>query len=172
MQTSQTGYRKIVASALLGGVLSITLAACHKDKVESDSGGGTVRTTRPAAQPQPTQGAIRPTQDTRTQQQTQQTQAARCDGFPSGSGMIWKPVSEGDGRLVVLLPSSYAESTGVAVADRNGNIIERVPFGPRTNGNRPTYRFSRSGGGYPSPAILVVGSSQRFCIPNTGSRYD
>jgi len=172
MQTSQTGYRKIVASALLGGVLSITLAACHKDKVESDSGGGTVRTTRPAAQPQPTQGAIRPTQDTRTQQQTQQTQAANCSGFPGGSGMVYKPHSEANGNLVVLLPSSYAESTGVAMADRNGNIIERVPFGPRTNGNRPTYRFSRPGSAFPSPGILVVGSSQRFCIPNTAARFD
>lgn len=86
--------------------------------------------------------------------------------------MIYKPISEGNGLLVVLLPSSFAESTGVAMADKTGKIIDRVTYGSRTNGNRPTYRFPRRGGDYPAPGILVVGGKTKYCIPNTAARYD
>lgn len=172
MNASRFGSSRYLAPALLAGAISLVLAGCHVDPIESSSGGGAA----PAAATSQTQasantGSITSSQATRIQAQSQTAEAAQCNPFPSGRGMVYKPVSEGDGRLVVLLPSSNAISAGAAMADRTGKIVERGRSVGRTNGNRPTFRFSRPGRGYPSPGILVVGSS-RYCIPDTARRND
>lgn len=172
---AKAGFRKTTVSLLLGGVVALTLAGCHVDPIKSSSGGGSVSAAPPKTNTQNNSGGgtIRPT-PAPTPVQTPTTAANNatisCGGFPGG-GMVYKPHSEGDGNLVVLIQSFQAESTGAAMADRNGNVIERGRFVGRTNGNRPTYRFSRHGSSFPSPGILIVGGAN-ICIPNTGQRYD
>jgi len=55
-----------------------------------------------------------------------------------GGGFVWKPVSEGDGNLVVLLPPGASDSALTANGQSGRNV-------GRTNGNRPTFRFSSPG---------------------------
>lgn len=82
----------------------------------------------------------------------------------SGTGFVWKPVSEGDGRLVVLLPASMPVGT-LAVNREQGRFIGR------TNGNRPTYRFFRPGSSYPAPSVLSIGAA-RYLVTRPGVRVD
>ena len=85
-----------------------------------------------------------------------------------GGGFVWKPVSEGDGKLVILLPSDSANVT-VALYTTDGQLIEQCRYVGRTNGHRPTYRCSRPGGAYPSPLILKMGNEQ-LIVNNPGDR--
>ncbi len=88
----------------------------------------------------------------------------------SGTGFVWKPVSDNTGNLAVLLPSSYS-NVGVSVLSPDGNLIENGNYVGRSNGDRPTYRFSRPGGSFPDGSLLKIGSRQ-YVVPDTSQRYD
>ena len=87
-----------------------------------------------------------------------------------GTGIIWKPVSEGDGKLVVLLPASYGVEA-VSIVTTDGTLVEEGRYVNRHHNNRPTYRFNSAGRGYPSPCVLKVGSSY-YSIPSSAARYN
>ena len=135
---------------ILALLIALALAGCHDgvDFPESSSGGGSVSQPpqeQPGEQPQP------PASVPSVEQL-------------SGSSFVWKPVSDGDGRLVVLLPAS-SDADPVFVNGEAGTFVGR------TNGNRPTYRFSRPGSQYSAPALLQIGSGT-WGVPNPGQRYD
>ena len=79
-----------------------------------------------------------------------------------GTGAVWKPVSEGNGNLVVLLPSKYAQTTVVVGGDTGS-------FSGFTNGNRGTYRFPKPGSGY-EPAVSVTIGDTSFTVDNPATR--
>ena len=68
--------------------------------------------------------------------------------FASG-GFLWKPRSESDGKLVILLPGSLRGRSGLrckivgAFGEEEGRFT-----GDTHNGARPHFRFSRPGSGY------------------------
>ena len=106
------------------------------------------------------------------------TSSAPASSSGGGSGgFIWKPVSEGDGNLVVLLPGSLRCRVSGADIQKSGSRVEKGRFtGDTHNGNRPHYRFSKPGAGYGSgltlTAFLSGGGKQSWNIPNGASRYD
>jgi len=90
-------------------------------------------------------------------------------------GFVWKPISERDGNLVVLLPNSYrGRVTGASIV-QDGEILEEGWFaGDTHNGYRPHYRFSLPGAGYGSDltleATLSDGTVETWSIPEGGTR--
>lgn len=102
-----------------------------------------------------------------------------CDITRSNSdgngGFVHKPVSEGDGNLVVLIPSSDSGVNAMALYESDGTFIENLRYAGNTNGNRPTFRASRRGDRYP-PGLIEQFSKdgQNVCyqIPSPGNRYD
>ncbi len=88
----------------------------------------------------------------------------------AGTGIVWKPVSEGDGKLVILTPTSYGQPE-VTVLNSSGGAVESGRYVGHTNGNRATYRFSRGGSGYSAPAYLRVGNTV-FLVSSPSSRYN
>jgi len=72
--------------------------------------------------------------------------------------ILWKPISEGDHNLVVLLPIAYG-GPEVFILDNEGNYVEQGHYVGRTNGDRATYRFGRPGHGYSSTCYLQVGGT-------------
>jgi len=94
------------------------------------------------------------------------------------ASFLWKPTSERDGRLAVLLPSDFGgrNVSNVYIVGPQGNILESgKDFGP-SNGNRPTYRFSGAGGAYPAGSRVVTqfadGGGASFGIGNPGGRNE
>ena len=71
----------------------------------------------------------------------------RCDTTSSasnqGGGFVWKPVSEADGRLVVLFEASRAGRIArAALVQRQTDgdvVLETLDFQANTNGGRPTF---------------------------------
>ena len=91
---------------------------------------------------------------------------------PSGGGdqrFLWKPVSENNGKLVVLLPARLTgKVNGVTVNGESGN------FSGVHNGGREHYRYSKPGGSYAAPArinaSLKAGGSESWTVTNPSSR--
>lgn len=94
-----------------------------------------------------------------------------------GGGFLWKPVSEGDGNLVVLLPASLRGRVGGVAITKGGGVVERGRFaGDTHNGGRPHFRFSQPGAAYGTGltvvATLTSGGTQSWGIPNGGQRVE
>jgi len=90
---------------------------------------------------------------------------ATPNNIPSGIGspgivgsFVWKPISENDGRLVVLLPRAYTGRVTMAyIVREDGSFVESGRFsGDTHNGNRAHYRFSRPGADYGNRLFLVA----------------
>lgn len=85
----------------------------------------------------------------------------------STQGVLWKPISEGDGNLVVL-DRSGAEQKETYVIDA-GETYSGTYVG-HTNGNRATYRFSRQGSAFSAPVLYVGGC--KFLVQNPAGRNE
>jgi hypothetical protein len=86
----------------------------------------------------------------------------------AGHGTVWKPASEKDGSLVVLLPRKFGKAT-VTVGGDVGT------FSGFTNGNRGTYRFPNSGASYGSSTSVSIaggasGTTKTVTVTNPGTR--
>lgn len=95
----------------------------------------------------------------------------------SGAGFLFKPVSESDGKLVVLLPPRLAGLVkGLSLVGPNGEVIETGRYTGNGNGGRDHYRFSRSGGQYPDgvmvQATLATGELVRYTIRESSQRTE
>jgi len=98
----------------------------------------------------------------------------------SSSRFLWKPVSESNGKLVVLLPSNLSgqiESAAIysSLPPTEKNVIEKGCFsGDQANGGRAHFRFSKPGGQYPDQAYVVArlkdGTIAKFKIGESSSR--
>lgn len=98
----------------------------------------------------------------------------------SSAEFLWKPKSESDGKLVVLLPSEFRGSvisTRIysALPASSETFVEEGRFsGDDHNGNRPHYRFRFDGGSYPKNSYVVAtmrnGETVSFKIGETSSR--
>jgi hypothetical protein len=98
----------------------------------------------------------------------------------SRSGFLWKPVSENDGKLVILLPQSLtgkirSASIHSSLPPRSENMIENGRFsGDTHNENRAHFRFSKPGSSYPDNTYVVAqlndGTYTSFQIGSSGAR--
>jgi hypothetical protein len=98
----------------------------------------------------------------------------------SRNGFLWKPVSEHDGKLVVLLPQSItgkvkSASLHASLPPRTETLIEDGRFtGDTHNGGRSHYRFSKAGKEYPNKVFVVVelkeGSYTSFEVRGSANR--
>ena len=92
-------------------------------------------------------------------------------------GFLFKPVSDSDGKLAVLLPSIYS---GMAASMRlvtpDGTVIESGRYAGNGNGNREHFRFSKPGSDYPDgvvvEATLTSGETISYTISNPGERTE
>lgn len=90
-------------------------------------------------------------------------------------GFLWKPVSEGDGKLVILLPGSLrGRVSGCTISGSFGSENGRFT-GDTHNGNRPHYRFSRPGANYGSNITVTARTTdgtRTWRIPNGAQRNE
>jgi hypothetical protein len=95
----------------------------------------------------------------------------------SGAGFLFKPVSESDGKLVVLLPPRLTGLVqGLSLVGPNGEVIESGRYTGNGNGGREHFRFSRAGAQYPDGAMvqatLATGELVRYIIRETSQRTE
>lgn len=108
--------------------------------------------------------------------------AGEQNPMDGNEGFLWKPVSESDGNLVVLLPAALkgmidrVEIHSDLPPTESTKIDEGRFAGDEHNGGRPHFRFSESGEDYGSNVHVVVfkddGSTVTYSIADGSQRYD
>ncbi len=99
-------------------------------------------------------------------------------GTVDGSGgFLFKPVSDSNGKLVVLLPAKISSSVvDVILKDENGEKVEEGKFSGIANGDRAHFRFRKPGRDYPKNLTVEIrlksGRVIKYFIPDPSSRYD
>ena len=88
-------------------------------------------------------------------------------------GFLWKPYSESDGNLVVLLPPSWKGIQKAVIRTPNGNVYDGRNTGIH-NGDRVHFRFSQPGREFPPGSTVEVtmndGSVRKVTVQNTAYR--
>jgi hypothetical protein len=90
---------------------------------------------------------------------------------------LWKPQSEKDGKLAVLIPSSLTGRVAevAIVSPDKKRVLQSGKFSGVGNGNRAHFRFSKSGDKFPDGAIVWIklkdGTSRHMVIKETSARY-
>jgi len=98
--------------------------------------------------------------------------------FDGENGFLFKPISENQGTLAVLLPEAYKGMvSGVTVMDPLGNVLDDgVSTGYGEEGTREKFSFSKKGEEYPSDLTVHVsfmdGTHTQYSIPDPSQRYD
>jgi hypothetical protein len=96
--------------------------------------------------------------------------------MPLSGEFLWKPISDSDGKLVILLPSGLTGLVAeVTIQTPDGKVIESGKFKGVANGGREHFRFSKDGGSFPDGSVVVIklkdGSEQRIVIKETSARF-
>ena len=92
-------------------------------------------------------------------------------------GFLFKPVSDSDGKVAVLLPSSLTGTIEKVVFETiNGEVLEEGRYSGVGNGGREHYRFSKTGAEYESNLVVNVfmkdGTNKTYEISDPSKRYD
>lgn len=123
------------------------------------------------------------------QQQPGQASAPSSSGGPASpkgptvsnpnapAGFLWKPVSDSDGNLAILLPPNMTgKVNGVNVLSPEGQVLESGRASGVGNGGREHFRFKRPGGSFPPGCQVQIlfkdGSQQTIPIENPGVRNE
>ncbi len=94
-----------------------------------------------------------------------------------GDGFLFKPVSESDGNLAILLPSSMSgQVTSLTISDSDGTVLESGNSMGDYDDGRPLYRFSEPGGSYPDNIVVTAtlsdGTEYTYNIASPEQRYE
>lgn len=127
-------------------------------------------------QPAPTPSET-PTTETLSSDMTVERAAIDLGGTLGKTGeFLWKPESEKDGNLAILLPSSLTGRVReVCVLMPDGSrALQRGHYAGVGNGSREHYRFSKPGRKFPDGAIVLIklenGSTRHLKISDTAKR--
>ena len=93
----------------------------------------------------------------------------------ASTGFLFKPISDSDGKLAILLPPKLAGMVaGVRLIGPSGEVLESGRFSGNGNGGRDHYRFSRPGASYPDgltvELTLKTNELIRYVIDETSER--
>ena len=101
-------------------------------------------------------------------------------GSPLGrsAGFLWKPVSDKNAKLAILLPPGLSGQVAeVVILSPDGKrTLQRGKYSGVGNGDREHYRFSKAGGEFPDGSIVVIklkdGTTKHMVIKETSARLE
>ena len=93
------------------------------------------------------------------------------------AGFLWKPQSDSDGNLAILLPPAMTgKVSGVDVLSPDGQVLASGRAAGVGNGDREHFRFNRQGSAFPPNSRVRIrlksGATQEITIPQTGIRNE
>ncbi len=108
---------------------------------------------------------------------TKPASTVKANPKDGADGFLWKPVSDSDGRLVVLSPRALTgKVVAMTVRTAGGAKIETSTYRGPGNGDREHHRFKKPGRDYPAGCIaqflLSDGTARDYAIPSPSQRYD
>jgi hypothetical protein len=112
------------------------------------------------------------------QQPSASTPVNLGSALTKGGGFLWKPVSDKNGDLVVLLPKKLTGKVHeVRVLSPDGKTtLSTGKYSGVGNGNREHFRFSEPGSSYPDGSIVLIqlndGTTRHIKIKETSKRVE
>lgn len=112
------------------------------------------------------------------QQPSSSTPLHLGSALTKGGGFLWKPVSDKNGDLVVLLPKKVTGKVDeVRVLSPDGKkTLATGKYSGIGNGNREHFRFSQPGSSYPDGSIVLIqltdGTTRHVKIKETSKRVE
>lgn len=105
------------------------------------------------------------------------TASTTATEFVGGDGFLFKPISESNGNLVILLPAAMAqEVASVTLVDNAGQTLETGDAFATFRDGRPIYHFNKPGSGYPDNLTVIVtmedGTERKYAIADPSQRYE
>jgi hypothetical protein len=97
--------------------------------------------------------------------------------FVGGDGFLFKPISESNGNLVILLPAAMKQKiASVTLTDSTGQLLETGDLFGTFNDGRPIFHFNKPGSNYPTNITVTVtmldGTKREYHIPEPSQRYE
>jgi len=98
--------------------------------------------------------------------------------LPPTGGFLWKPISDKNGDLAILLPKQYTGRVKqVRILSPDGTkTIGKGKYSGVGNGDREHFRFPKPGSSYPDGAIVLIemenGAIRNFKIKDTSRRTE
>jgi hypothetical protein len=157
--------------------------------VPLDNNGGTTQTQGNGSTGTTNQGQTNGTQGTGGAAPTKRTRKKGRKGRTKGSKgskgsklkgrgeFLWKPKSEKDGKLAILIPKAYTgqvESVKILAPDGSTVAAEGKPAGVG-NESREHFRFNKAGEAFEDGSIVLVtlkdGSTLQIPIKETSKRF-
>lgn len=133
-------------------------------------------TTAPSGTTSPT-GATTPTTGTTQPAEAEPASStAKTTDLRKTGQFLWKPISEKDGKVAVLLPENLKGKVArVRILDKDGKtVLGNGHYSGVGNGDREHYRFNKTGSKYPAGAIvdieLKTGAHRQVTIESPGQR--
>lgn len=151
----------------------VTVIPVSKDtsgSATTDTGKTSTETTPPVTADQP---ARKPT---RTKKRTRRSSGAGTTLPRSNGEFLWKPASDKDGKLAILLPKGLTgRAKGVEILSPDGSsVLAKGKYAGNGNGDREHFRFNKPGGEFPDGSIVIItmrdGTKQQVAIKETSSR--
>jgi hypothetical protein len=116
-------------------------------------------------------GDTTPADKTETKKTPKRTALKKSNGE-----FLWKPKSDKDGKLAILLPKGLTGKVkGVKILSPDGSqVLGKGKNSGVGNGDREHFRFSKAGGQFPDGAMVVItlkdGSERTVTIKETNDR--
>ncbi len=158
----------------------------------NDAASGTETPSKPSTDNSPLAGkehhdcccpcpVEKPADNASVPEQTPPTPADKLKNVGSALGssgeFLWKPTSEKDGKLAVLIPSSLTgkiDEVAIVSGDKK-RVLQKGRYSGVGNGNRTHFRFSKSGDKFPDGSIVWIklkdGTSRHVVINESSARY-
>lgn len=117
-----------------------------------------------------------PNQDQKASPNKKQTDIGKQ--ISNSREFLWKPESDKDGKLAILLPKRITGRVkSVKILSPDGSqVLAKGKYSGVGNGDREHYRFNKAGGKYPDGAIVVVeledGRKVHQKIGETSDRFE
>jgi hypothetical protein len=116
-----------------------------------------------------------PTQTPGTPAESSSSTSSSSSGGASSGGFVWKPISEGDGNLVILLPPNLTGNVaGVVVFHEGSGQTVTGRYTGVHNGGREHFRFLQPGAAYGEgltvTAQLKSGGTKSWSVPSGARR--
>lgn len=103
---------------------------------------------------------------------------ASGDFGPPSNTFLWKPASDKNGKLAILLPANMAgQASSVKVLSPDGRTtLATGSYAGVGNGSRTHFRFDKPGSAFPNGSVVQItmkdGSTQNIQVANTAARLE
>lgn len=141
----------------------------------SPQAGTGATTATPTAAPSTAATATSPSPAATTSTETA-ANGAKTSPLKKSGEFLWKPVSEKDGKLAILLPPNLTGKVArVKILDKDGTtLLGAGRYSGVGNGEREHFRFNKPGSKYPAGSIVDIvlkdGSHRRVTIEKPAER--